>query len=480
MAEETRPQSSGQPDGSAQPGSNGSGQHGDASPLSATADFTLRAEGQVAPRVVIVGGGFGGLKVAHLLAGKGVSVTLVDKHNYHTFLPLLYQVGAAELDAESIGYPLRGILREKQGVRFLMTEVTGADLDRKVLKTHTTEIPFDFLVLAAGSVSHFFGVPGAEEYALPLKTLEEGTSLRSHILDCFERAAHEPDPNKRRRALTFTLVGGGPTGVEFAGALAELVYRPLVKDYPSLDFSEVRIVLVEAHEHILMGFPQRLQDYALTRLRSMKVDVLLRGSVQEVTEGAVTLKDGSHLETETVVWTAGVGGNPLSKAMGLPTAPNGRTVVEPSLQVPGHPRVYALGDMAQTEQAGKPLPMIAPVALQQGETVARNILRQIKGQPPEPFSYKDPGSMVTIGRNKAVAHLAGRSFTGFPAWIIWLTVHLMKLVGFRNRLMVLINWAWDYLFYERTERLILPQRRRAPAEPQSTQMKAKTTVDANP
>ncbi len=403
-----------------------------------------------------MGAGFGGLWAARALARSPVEAVLVDRNNYHAFLPLLYQVAAAELEPEDIAYPVRSILRTLRHVRFALAEVREIGLAGRVVKAAAGVIPYDFLVLATGSVSHFFGVPGAAQYAFPLKTVEHGIALRNHILGCFERAAHEPSPEHRQRGLAFVIVGGGPTGVEFAGALAELIRGPLVKDYPSLDFREVRVLLLEARESLLPGLPDRLCTYTQERLRRMGVEVRVRAAVSEVKSQTVHLKDGTIVRTETVVWTAGVRGDPSAQAWGLPTARDGRVTVLPTLQVPGFPEVYVIGDLAYYEADGRPLPMIAPVAIQQGAAAARNIVRQVAGSDPLPFTYRDPGTMVTIGRNAAVACLGRRCFSGFPAWVLWLSVHIFNLIGFRNRLLVLINWAWDYLFYERAVRLILP------------------------
>lgn len=414
------------------------------------------------PQVVIVGAGFAGLWATRSLARSPVEVLLVDRNNYHTFLPLLYQVAAAEVEPEAIAYPVRSILRKLPNVHFAMAEVTGVDLAARVVKTTEWVIPYDFLILAMGSTSNFFGVPGAVEHAFSLKTLEQGVALRNHILCCFERAVHDPDAERRRRLLTFTIVGGGPTGVEFAGALAELIHGPIVKDYPTLDFREVRVVLLEAMDSLLPGLPGRLRAYALARLRQMGVEARLQAMVSQVTREAVHLSDGTAIPTETVVWTAGVRGDPQIQRWGLPTTGNGRVVVLPTLQVPEHPEVYVIGDLAYVEEDGRPLLMMGPVAIQQGETAARNIVRQMADQEPLPFHYRDRGTMVAIGRNAAVAHPFGRAFTGFPAWVLWLSFHLLKLIGFRNRLLVLINWAWDYLLFERAVRLILPLSTTAP------------------
>lgn len=408
------------------------------------------------PRVVIVGAGFGGLWAARALAHRPVQVLLLDRNNYHLFLPLLYQVAAAELVPEDIASPVRSILQGMPNVEFAMSDVTGIDLPARRVETAGGPIPFDFLVIAAGSTSHFFGVPGAAERSFPLKTLGESVALRNHILGAFERAVHEPDPARRRAALTFVIVGGGATGVEFSGSLAELIRGPLRKDFPSLDFREVKVLVLESRAGLLFGMPEPLCAYAFRRLARKGVEVRLRATVSRVTGKGVHLKDGGFVPSETVVWTAGVRGEACAAGWGVPVSGDGRVRVTPTLEVPGHPGVYVIGDQAFVEQDGKPLPMMAPVAVQTGAAAARNIVRQVAGRRPVPFRYRDSGSMVILGRNAAVAHVHGRSFTGFPAWIVWLAVHIYQLIGFRNRLVVMINWAWDYLFFERAVRIILP------------------------
>jgi NADH dehydrogenase len=406
-------------------------------------------------QVLIVGAGFGGLWAARAFAHSPADVLVLDRNNYHTFLPLLYQVGAAELEPEDIVYPVRSILRRYSNVRYLMSEVTGIDLTARQVKTSDHTFSYDYLILAVGSAAHFFGIEGAADHSFQLKTLEQAIGLRNHILSRFEGALCESDATRRQQMLTFAIVGGGPTGVELAGALAELVRGPLVRDYPALDFQEVHILLLEATDHLLSNLPARLQTYALARLRRMGVEVHLQATVKLVTPQAVTLLDGRMIPLETVIWTAGVRGESLGQSVGLPTRRNGQVNVLPTLQVPGHSEVYCIGDLAHPDESGEPLPLVAPVAIQEGEWTARNILRQLQGQQPLPFHYRDPGTMVTLGRNAAAVQLGRHTFTGFPAWVLWLSVHLFKLIGFRNRMLVLINWAWDYLFYERTVRLIM-------------------------
>lgn len=409
------------------------------------------------PRVVIVGAGFGGLWAARSLSRAPVDVLLIDRNNYHTFLPLLYQVAAAELEPEEIVSPVRSILQSLPNAEFALGDVASMDFASRTVRANGMEITYDYVIIAAGSTTHFYGVPGAAEWAFPLKTLEQGIRIRNHVLRCFERAVRNPDEAERRRLLTFAIVGGGPTGVEFAGALIELLRHPLVRDYPRLDFREARVILLEAADSLLPGWPQRLRDYALLRLRRMGVEIRLQATVSEIEAKAVRLKEGAVVPMETVIWTAGVRGEPHAATWGLPTDRSGRVRVLPTLQVPGHAEVYVIGDIAGLEDGGKLLPMIAPVAIQEGIGAAQNIRRQIGGRPPVPFRYHDPGMMATIGRNAAVVDLRGRAFTGFIAWLIWLNVHLFNLIGFRNRLIVMIDWAWDYFLYERAVRLILPR-----------------------
>jgi NADH dehydrogenase len=406
--------------------------------------------------VVVVGAGFGGLWAARALAHTEFQVLLIDRNNYHTFLPLLYQVAAAEVEPEEIVYPVRSILRPLGNVDFLLAEVKKVDFTARTIETTVSTVPYDYLILAAGSTTHFFGVSGAADHAFTLKTLDDGVRLRNHILCCFERASKDPQVASRRRRLTFIIVGGGPTGVEYAGALAELLRGPLQSDFPQLDFRDTRVVLLEGAARLLSTLPERLGRYALRRLVKMDVDVRLNANVDGVDAGGVHLQDGVSIAAETTVWTAGVRGEATAAAWGLPIDRSGRVPVESTLEVQGLAGVYAIGDLARAEENGRPLPMVAPVATQQGVTAAKNIQRREAGQTPLAFRYHDRGMMATIGRNAAVANIGGLAFTGFPAWLAWLGVHLVNLIGFRNRLFVLTNWAWDYFLFERTVRLILP------------------------
>jgi len=405
---------------------------------------------------VVVGAGFGGLWAAKALAKAPVEVWLVDRNNYHTFLPLLYQVAAAELEPEEIAYPVRGIVRRHPNVRFFMAEVQGVDLEGRAVVTDAGRLPYDYLILAAGSVTNFFGLESVERCGRGMKDLREAVALRSEILSRFEEAAKEPDATRRRALLTFVIVGGGATGVEFAGTLAELIWHVLRRDYPEIDMREARVLLVEATGALLPGLPAELGAYARRSLEAMGVEVMLNTAVVGATASEVQIQGGDPIPAHTLVWTAGVRANELADKLGAPQGRGARVVVEPTLQLPGHPEVYVVGDMAYVEREdGTPVPQVAPAAIQEGAFAARNILRQIAGEEPLPFVYKDPGTMVTLGRNKGVARLWGRSIRGFLAWAAWLAVHLVKLIGFRNRLVVLTNWAWNYFFFDRAVRLIL-------------------------
>ncbi len=410
-------------------------------------------------QILILGAGFGGVWAAEALANQPAQVLILDKNNYHTFLPLLYQVAAAELEPERIAQPVRSIIRQRNNVRFALQEVVGVDLAAQTVQTAVGQtLAYDYLLIALGSTNHYFGIPGAAEHSFTLKSVEEGIALRNHILRCVEKAARETDTAVRRQLLTFVIIGGGPTGVEYAGALSELLYQPLDKDFPELDLRhEAKVVLVEAADGLLRGIGGG--DYALQRLQRMGVDVRLNTQVSEIQADAVTLNKGETIiPTVSPIWTAGVQGVPLAQ-LDLPRVRGGRLAVRPTLQVEGHDNVFVVGDLAYLEQDGQMLPGVAQVAMQGGRHAAQNILRHLAGQPLLPFRYKDKGAMATIGRNAAVANIGGRQFTGFVAWVLWLVIHIFFLIGFRNRIGVLTNWAWNYLFYERVVRLILPSKR---------------------
>jgi NADH:quinone reductase (non-electrogenic) len=406
------------------------------------------------PTVVVVGAGFGGLRAARALRKAPVDVLLVDRHNYHLFQPLLYQVATAGLEPEEIAKPVRAVLRGQRNFDFRLAQVTGVDFAARQLATDDGPIGYDYLILATGAAANFFGLKGVEQCGLTLKDIPDAVRIRNNVLSCFEEAMFEPDAERRRALLTFVVVGGGPTGVEMAGALSELIRLVLVKDYRRLDLKDVRILLLEAGNRLLAGFPERLSEAAASTLWKKHVEVRHGALVTGFDGRAATLKSGEVVPARTLIWAAGVQAAPLAKGLGVPTAHLGRVKVEPTLQLAGHPEVFVIGDAAYLEAQGPSLPMMAPVAIQMGETVARTIRRLLAGDPAVPFVYKDPGSLATIGRNAAVARIHGISFTGFPAWVVWLVVHILQLIGFRNRLFVLTNWAWDYFFYDRAVRLI--------------------------
>lgn len=408
-------------------------------------------------RVVIVGMGFGGIRAARELAGQGLEVLMLDRNNYHLFQPLLYQVATAALEQESIAYPIRAMARRWPETRFRLAEVCGVDLDGKRVMTSEGPIGYDYLIVSAGSATNFFGMESIERHAYDLKRLEHAETLRNQILGLFERAVKEHDPERRRAMLTFVIVGGGPTGVEFAGSLVELVRYVLVKDYPELSITECRVMLVEASDKILASQPENLRKYAVDRLRRMGVEVLLSTAVKDAAPEHVVFGDGTVVPTHTLFWSAGVKAAPLAGVLDLPKAGGGRIKVKPDLTVEGRPEVYVVGDMAWCEQDGAILPMVAPVAMQMGTYAGKAILaRQVDRELP-PFRYRDKGSMATIGRSSAVASAFGFNLTGYFAWAAWLLLHLMYLVGFRNRILVIMNWAWYYLFHERQVRLITMQ-----------------------
>lgn len=411
---------------------------------------------QRAPRVVIVGAGFAGLWAARDLSDAPVDLTLIDRHNFHTFYPLLYQVAAAELGPSDIAYPVRAILR-RRGVRFHMTEVQRVDLEARRVHTADCIVGYDVLVLAMGSVPAFFGVEGAQEHAFPLRDMTHALPLSRQLLSRFEMASFESDPDRRRALLTFVIVGGGPTGVEYAGALAELVHGPLSRDYPTISVDEAQIIVLEGGDRVLTAMDDALGDYALARLRRRRVDVRLGAMVTRIREDGVDLADGSSIASHTVVWTAGVQGDPVVAQWGLPTDRGGRVAVSPTLQVVDRPEVFVAGDLAGARgDDGALLPQVAPVAVQQGRHLARAIRAYLEGDEVPAFRYRDPGMLAVIGRNNAVAQIFGRRFKGFVAWVLWALVHVAKLIGFRNRALVLVNWGWNYVFFKRAVRLILP------------------------
>jgi len=411
------------------------------------------------PRVVIVGAGFGGLQAAKVLANESVEITVIDRNNYHCFLPLLYQVATAGLEPEAIAQPVRRILRAPN-VRFMMAEVTGIDLERRCVRINVgaadgksahEDVPYDYLIVAAGSVTNFFGMTSVEEAAYGVKDLPEAVELRDRILRSFERA-EQAAPEDRTRLMTTIVVGGGPTGVELAGALAELQRHVLRRDFPRLDLTQGRVLLLEATDKVLPTLPDSLRRKAERQMRDLGVEVSTGAAVASADEEGVTLRDGERIAAGTVIWVAGVRASPLADMLGG-GGPAGRVAVRPTLQTAARDEAYVVGDMAfVTEQGGHPA--IAPVAIAQGETAAKNVLRAIAGQAQRPIDFTARDMLVTIGRSRGVAVVRGLRFSGLIAWVLWLFVHLLKLVGLRNRLVVLTNWVWNYFTYDRGVRII--------------------------
>ena len=412
------------------------------------------------PHVVVVGAGFGGLAVARGLLDEPVDVTLLDANNFHTFQPLLYQVATAGLDSENVAYAIRGSVRGRRrrpsNVTVRMARVAAVDLGGRAVELVGGEsIGYDVLVVATGAVSNDFGIPGVAEHTLPLKHLEDALALRVHVLSRFEEAAVDPSL-VAAGALDVVICGGGPTGVEMAGGLRELYTMVLAKDFPQLPVAAARITLVEMADRLLTPFSERSSARALRTLTRRGVDVRLQTGVASVDKELVHLADGTTIAAGTIVWATGVEAEGLAATLGTPTTRGGRLVVEPDLSVPGHPEVFAIGDIAASpDETGASLPQVAQPAIQGGKHVARQIADQLAGRPGTPFRYHDKGQMATIGRHDAVTELAnGWRFSGPIGWIAWLGLHLLYLMGFRNRVKVFVDWAWNYLTYDRGSRIL--------------------------
>jgi len=409
----------------------------------------------VPPQIVIVGGGFGGLSAAKELAGKRVCLTLIDRTNHHLFQPLLYQVATAGLSPADIAQPIRHILKDGRNIEVVLGEVDRIDpQSRQVRTTDNLSYAYDYLILAAGARHSYFGHDEWEAFAPGLKNLEDVIELRRRILSAFEAAEMSSLVEDRRAALTFTVVGVGPTGVEMAGAIAELARRTLCEDFRRIDSRAARVLLLDGAPRILPTFSEDLSRSALAQLESMGVEVRTGTIVSDVSNRGVTV-NGEFIASRTVVWAAGNTAAPIGKTLGAVTDRAGRILVNEDLSVPGHPRIFAIGDMACfTHQTGQPLPGVSPAAMQMGRHASKNILSLIRDDNPRPFRYFDKGSMATIGRNKAIADLKFARFGGFLAWLSWLFVHLIFLIGLRNRLLVIFQWACSYLTFSRGARLI--------------------------
>jgi NADH dehydrogenase len=407
------------------------------------------------PRVVIAGAGFGGLTCARALKNTPVEVLLIDRRNYHLFTPLLYQVASALLNPGEIARPVRELIRPLNNVEFRQAEVTSADLDKRLLLTDRGSVPYDYLVLATGSQTDYFRNESLARHAFGLKELHDGLALRNRVLAQFEASRWTTDPERRRAMLTFAVVGGGPTGVELAGAFSELIRLVLRRDYRDLNLGEARVLLLEASDSVLAAFHAPMREAARKSLEKKGVEVMFGAKVEEVTADSIRLAGGREVPAATVVWTAGVRASDIGTTIGVELGRQSRIKVAPTLQIPGHPGVFAIGDLAGALDDGAPLPMLIPVATQEGRQVATAIAELLRNGDATAFRYKDPGMMATIGRNAAVAELGRVHLSGFLGWLMWLGVHLVNVISFRSRIVVLVNWAWDYLFYDRPIRLIV-------------------------
>jgi NADH dehydrogenase len=415
------------------------------------------------PRVVIVGGGFGGLEAARQLRKAAVQVTLIDRRNFHLFQPLLYQVATAGLSPANIATPLRYIVRHQRNCEVLLADVIGFDVSRRVVLLADGEVSYDTLILAAGASHSYFGRDDWAEFAPGLKTLEQATEIRRRILTAFEEAEREADLEQRRALLTFTVIGGGPTGVELAGAISEIARHTLAHDFRHINPADARVVLVEAGPRVLAQFPEELSQRGAKKIRDLGIELLTGHKVVDIQADRVSLLSAEgtiELRTRTVLWGAGVQANPLARkladAIGAKCDNAGRIPVQNDQSLAGHPELFVIGDISRALDAeGKPLPGLAPVAMQQGQYVARQIMARIQGSSPlPPFRYRNRGTMATIGRSAAVAQLGSWTFCGFLAWLMWLFVHLMLIVQFQNRLLVLMQWLWCYATHNRSARLI--------------------------
>ena len=410
------------------------------------------------PHVVIVGGGFGGLDAARALAGAPVHITLLDRHNYHLFQPLLYQVATASLSAGDIASPIRWVLRHQKNVEVLLAEARAIDpVARRVTLESGPDVAYDYLILATGAAHSYFGHDEWAARAPGLKTLDDAFEMRRRVLMAFEAAERELDPEAQKRLLTFVIIGGGPTGVELAGALAEIARQSLRNEFHRIRPESARIVLLEAGPHVLAAFPANLQKAALASLARLGVEVRTGSAVTNVDAQGVQV-GGEHIAASTVLWAAGVAASPLARSLGVPLDRAGRVPAEPTLRVPGRAEIFVVGDVCALQQDGQPLPGVAQVAKQEGTHAARNVMRAIRGESALPFRYRNFGNMATIGRGSAVADFGWVTASGLVAWVMWLFIHIFWLIGFRNRFVVFGEWAWAYVTFQRRVRLITGER----------------------
>jgi len=418
------------------------------------------------PRIVILGGGFGGLYAAKTLKRAPARVTIVDRRNFHLFQPLLYQVATAALNPSDIAYPIRSVVSHQKNTNVILGEAAAIDVDRKVVKLSDSEVPYDYLIVATGATHSYFNNPAWERDAPGLKTIEDALEIRRRVLLAFESAEREKDPEAQKAWLTFVIIGGGPTGVELAGALSEIARHTMMRDFRNIKPSSARVILIEGKDRVLPVYPPDLSEKAKKQLQSLGVEVITSAMVTNVTSTNVSVAAGaspaagparapaptqSIIQARTAIWAAGVEASPLARTLGAPLDRAGRVLVNDDLSIPNHPEVFVIGDLSMLK---KPAPGVAPAAIQQGVHAAKNILRLLRGEKTRRFKYWDKGSLATIGRAAAVADFGWLHISGFLAWFSWLAVHIFFLIGFRNRVLVILQWAWAYLTYQRGARLI--------------------------
>jgi len=414
------------------------------------------------PRVVILGAGFGGLYCARALKHAPAQLLVIDRRNFHVFQPLLYQVATAALSPADIAEPIRSVLHKQLNTEVWMADVVSVDVRRKVVHLTDSVVSYDYLVIATGATHAYFGHPEWEQFAPGLKTIEDATEMRRRFLLAFEIAEREANAAARRRLLTFVIVGAGPTGVELAGSMAEMARNVMPKDFRAIDTSEARVVLLEGMPRVLPPYPEDLSKQAHEQLVNLGVEVRTGAMVTNIDANGVTIGDTERIETSNVFWAAGVSASPLGATLRVPRDRVGRVIVENDCSIPGHPEVFVIGDLAHFTQDGKPVPGVAPTAMQMGKYVAKTIERDLQHKPRKPFHYRDKGSLATIGRAAAVAQIDNVHMAGLFAWLVWVFVHIAYLIGFRNRIIVLIQWAWAYLRFAPGMRLITGEARVEP------------------